>query len=430
MAANHNGRLNGNGSRPFSPTLRDVTAAAFRNRRVVGLTFAGVFLGALIFAFILPKHYEAHMKILVQRDRVNPPVSSASSTDIPVMASSVTEEDINSEVELIKSQDLLQEIVEECGLAKPPSFLARLFVPNAKDPGYRVAKAVQRMESDLTVAPMPKTNLIEIRYRSTNPKLAAKVLQALATGYLAKHVEVHRPAGAFDFFEKEANRYRQQLDESELQLADFSKQEGTVSPTAMVGLTLQKITDFQAALEQDGAQVAATRQRIASLQKELASTPSRLTTADKTADNGQLLEQMKATLLKLQIARQKLLANYSENYRPVQDLESQIKLTQSAIQSAEQSPVREHDTDQNPTYQWITEELAKARADLASQEAQQQAMAKIVANYQDQAISLNQKACWSMTCSAPPRLRRAIICCTATREKKLESRKPSTTSGS
>jgi uncharacterized protein involved in exopolysaccharide biosynthesis len=127
------------------------------------------------------------------------------------------------------------------------------------------------------------------------------------------------------------------------------------------------------------------------LQKELASTPSRLTTTDRTSDNGQLLQQMKSTLLNLEIARQKLVANYSENYPPVKDAEAQIALTKAAIQAAEKSPVRERDTDQNATYQWITEELAKAKTDLASQKAQEQVISQAVQNYQSQAVSLNQK---------------------------------------
>ncbi|MGH9431327.1 MAG: GumC family protein [Terriglobia bacterium] len=393
MATNYNGHTNGNGKEPrsLSPTLRDVTGTAFRHRRLMVLTFLGIFVGALVFALVLPKHYEAHMKILVQRDRVNPPVTPVANIYAPVISGAVSEEDINSEVQLIESQDLLEKVVEECGLEKPPSFMARLLTSNSGDPGYRVARAVERLRDDLKVAPMPKTNLIEIRYRSTNPQLATRVLQALASGYLTKHVAVHQPPGAYGFFEKEASRYRKQLDQSELQLADFSRQEGAVSPTTMVDMTLQKVTDFQASLEQTRAQVAATRQRIASLQKELGSTPGRLTTTDRTADNGQLLEQMKSTLLTLEIQRQKLLANFSENYRPVQDVEAQIALTKAAIQSAEKSPVREQDTDQNPTYQWITEELAKSKTDLASGEAQLQTLSQIVRKYQDQAISFNQK---------------------------------------
>ncbi|HUY12296.1 MAG TPA: Wzz/FepE/Etk N-terminal domain-containing protein [Terriglobia bacterium] len=395
MAANHNGHSNGNGNgkgqRPFSPTLRDVTATAFRHRRLMVLTFLGIFIGALAFAFVWPKHYEAHMKILVQRDRVNPPVTPVANTYSPVMQASVTEEDINSEVQLILSQDLLEKVVEECGLEKPPSFMARILTSNSGDHGYRVAMAVERLRDNLKVSPMPKTNLIAIRYKSSKPELATKVLQALSSGYLEKHVAVHQPHGAFNFFEKEASRFRQQLDQSELQLADFSKQKDAVSPTTMVGLTLQKVSDFQANLEQTRAQEAATRERIGALQKELGSTPSRLTTTDRTADNGQLLQQMKSTLLTLEIQRQKLIANYSENYRPVQDVEAQIALTKSAIQAAEKSPVREQDTDQNPTYQWVTQELAKSKTDLASEEAQERAESQIVQNYQNQAISLNQK---------------------------------------
>src|SRR2546427_3624478 len=59
-------------------TLRDVLAPLFRHRRLVSLTFLGLFLGVVLAGLLLPKKYEAHMKILVRRERMDPPVTSES----------------------------------------------------------------------------------------------------------------------------------------------------------------------------------------------------------------------------------------------------------------------------------------------------------------------------------------------------------------
>src|SRR2546427_12681087 len=59
-------------------TLRDVLAPVFRHRRLVSLTFLGLFLGVVLAGLLLPKKNEAQMKILVRRERMDPVVASES----------------------------------------------------------------------------------------------------------------------------------------------------------------------------------------------------------------------------------------------------------------------------------------------------------------------------------------------------------------
>ena len=97
-------------------TLRDVVTPVFRHRRLVAFSFLGIFLGSLVAAFLLPKQYQAEMKILVKRERVDPILTSDKTTIID-SRSEVTEEQVQSEVELLRSRDLLENVVKECGLA-------------------------------------------------------------------------------------------------------------------------------------------------------------------------------------------------------------------------------------------------------------------------------------------------------------------------
>ena len=70
-------------------------------------------------ALLLPRKYEAEMKILVNRERVDPVVTSNPEAQAgPSIVPVVSEEDLNSEVELLKSRDLLEKVVVACGLAK------------------------------------------------------------------------------------------------------------------------------------------------------------------------------------------------------------------------------------------------------------------------------------------------------------------------
>ena len=58
-------------------------------------------------------------------------------------------------------------------------------------------------------------------------------------------------------------------------------------------ITLQKLNDFSASLEQTRAELAATEQKIAELQKQAGTTPDRLTTQMRETDDGAVLQQLK-----------------------------------------------------------------------------------------------------------------------------------------
>ncbi len=51
--------------------------------------------------------------------------------------------------------------------------------------------------------------------------MAAKVLSALATAYMEKHLEVHRSTGEFKFFDQQMRQYQQGLDQAQAKLTEF-----------------------------------------------------------------------------------------------------------------------------------------------------------------------------------------------------------------
>src|ERR1700722_5731784 len=102
---------NTSGSATREATLRDILTPLFRRRRLLILSFCGVFLGAIIASVLLSSRYEAQMEILVNRDRMDPVVTTEQFSQTSPAAPPLTEEEINSEVELLQSQDLLKEVV-------------------------------------------------------------------------------------------------------------------------------------------------------------------------------------------------------------------------------------------------------------------------------------------------------------------------------
>jgi uncharacterized protein involved in exopolysaccharide biosynthesis len=381
-------------SKTLSPTLRDLLAVVFRHRRLVTLTFLGVVLGTTLAVVLLPPQYEAHMRILVKHERMDPMITSEPNSVAQPNSQLVTEQDLNNEVELIKSRDLLVKVVKACGLDQgPPSFWDLLRPNSAGEKNFRVAEAVRKLTRDLKVEPIKDSSMIDVSYRSPDAALSSRVLTTLANDYLVKHLKVRRLPGTYDFFAQQADQYQNALAADEKHLVDFSRAQGrgAVSPQLQRDLVLQKGSDFEASLWQVRASVAQTDERIRALEKQLAVTPRRVTTQDRESDNPQLLANLKSSLASLELKRTELLSKFQPSYRPVQEIEAQIAQARAAIEAQKNVPLQEKSTDRNPTYQWLEEELAKAKADLPTYRAQAEETQRIVDLYRNTAVSLEQK---------------------------------------
>ena len=368
----------------FSVSLRDVVAPVFRHQRLVAVSFLVIFLGSIVAAFLLPKQYQAEMKILVKRERVDP-ILTTDKTTVVEPHSEVSEEQVQSEVELLRSRDLLENVVKACGLA--PSATGQ----NDRERAVGLARAVRNLQNKLEVEPLGKTNLINATYQSQDPELAARVLNTLSGLYLEKHLAVHRLTGAFDFFQKQTERYRNELTANEEHLVRFNSDTGLVLPELEKEITLRKQSEFDAALRETRTDIAETAQRINAIEAQMTTTSPRITTQERTSDNPMLLQQMKSTSLTLQLKRTELLSKFAPEYPLVQEVDKQIAQTQAAIAAAEQSPMHEQTTDRDQTYAWLRDELAKNRTQLTALRARAEGLAPVVQAYQVKTRGLGEK---------------------------------------
>ena len=377
-----------NGQAAFSFSLRDLLTILFRHKRIVVLSFLGILTGAVLAAVLHPPEYRASTKFLIERERLDPVISPGQST-APESRGEVTEEELNSEVELIESADVLRQVVVSCGLDQKKSFLTYLF--GAGDEATRIAKAAKRLQSDLKIEVVRKSNVISVSYTADDPQLAAKVLSVLGDAYLKKNVAVHRPPGQFEFFDQETQAYGKNLADAEAKLKTFSTQEDGVAPQMARDITLQKLSEFRASLQQTRAEIAGTEERIRALEKQAGTTPQRLTTSASETDDAQVLQGLKTTLMTLEMKRTELLTKYQPTYALVQEVDKEIADAKASIVTEESRPIRAETTDRNPTYSWINEELAKAKADYSGLQARAAATQAIVSNYEAKAEDLDQK---------------------------------------
>ena len=269
-------RLIPRSTRVPSPTLRDLLAVVFRQRRLALFSFVAVFFAIVLYGLIAPP-YQSEMKVLVRRGRVDPVVTSTPS-QAEFEREGVTEEEMNSEVELLHDDEILRTVVRRAGLiSEGHSWFWSLFGDNEE---RQLARAVRRIYKRLTVEAVKKATLITVSYKCSDPAQAANVLHSLAAAYLERHEQLHRPSGEFKFFDQQVVQSRSGLEEAELQLMRFGADQGVTSAALERDMALQKLSEADADSRQTQVSIAAASERARVLSRKLISLPERITTQD------------------------------------------------------------------------------------------------------------------------------------------------------
>jgi len=141
----------------------------------------------------------------------------------------------------------------------------------------------------------------------------------------------------------------------------FTRTRGVVSAAPERDIALQKLGEAEATYRQIDEDRVETERRMASLQEQVKSFPSRSVTLKRWADNPEALEKMKTHLLELQLKRTELLTRYEPSYRLVQEVEKEIEDTKATIAAEGLTPIRDETSDKDPNYEWARMDLEKAQ---------------------------------------------------------------------
>ena len=172
----------------MSLSLRDLAAPLFRRRRALTGTFLLVFVGVSSAGIARWSKYEAHMTILVSRQHSDPVLGGEGQ---------VTRQDLNAEAALIRSRDLLQQVVLANGMHSQPRLWFDVLHPGQTQ-AERLARAVKTLAGEIDIDLPSDANLIEVSYRSPDPALAYGVLNTLGKGFLEKQAQVQSGKAAME----------------------------------------------------------------------------------------------------------------------------------------------------------------------------------------------------------------------------------------
>ena len=315
-----------------------------------------VAMGAL-YIFGSHKKYSSEMELMVQNAR-SEAVISAGRQEAPASTQEVSEEELGSEVALLQSEDVLNEVVDP-GWSSVPS--------DKHTPAdlERHEQGLNGLKNNLVVTPVKLSHVFTVQLTTRSPYDATKELNRLLMAFLAEKRRISHPSGASSMFAQQAETYKQQWKDAQDQLSNFQQQNQVVSVSDQEQLIQKEILGIDTELRESDVAIAEAQQKIHGDQAQLASVPSRRPTRETSIPASGSIDGMQSKLSELTLQRTELLAKYRPDDRLVKQVDDKITDIRAALADSRSLHSAETSTDINPTWQMADQDLSETTARLS-----------------------------------------------------------------
>jgi uncharacterized protein involved in exopolysaccharide biosynthesis len=359
-------------------SFRDLVLMIYRRRWLALGLFAGIFLAVALVTMLMPAVFLARAQVLLKKERVSNVISVSAGAAADAKPQ-LTEEALNSEIEILKSSFLLREVLRTADLYK------RLVVPPEDKPlteDQLLELAVAALKKTLECQTVPKSNIIQISYESEDPELAAQLVNEICRRYVDRHLQVHESEGVYSFFSKQAEALQDTVAQIAQALQDFETEHGLIAPEKQRELLLQQLKDYESQLSLARANAETAGKQAAFLEKQLAAAPERMQEQSEQVSQA-AYEAMVNQLASLKKRYEQLLEGELKPEEPqgrlAKTLKARIAQMEEAILRAENAAPLEVTGDINRAVMDLAAELTRTRASLIGHQAQEKELAGGVA---------------------------------------------------
>lgn len=246
---------------------------------------------------------------------------------------------LDTQVKVLQSDALALKVIKELGLDKNPAFAGDLASGQNSEQALDVAALetdlVDMFHSALSVNSLTRTRIIEVRFQSPDPRLAAEVVNTLAKGYIEHNFQTKYDATmqAASWLSKQLGDLQMKVESSEEKLVDYQKTAGMLGIDEKQNIVTAKLDQLNQEL------TVAQADRI---QKEsqfrLAETGDPELMAREGM--GELFAKLRSQETDLQIQLAQLSTSLGPSHPKALELKNQLQEIQSQL-SFEQSRIRE-----------------------------------------------------------------------------------------
>ncbi len=246
--------------------------------------FASIVAGAIIFTLLVTPMFQSEALLMTTLDR-----SQRQQTQY----ADALRYQLNSQIYIINSEDVLRQAVSEFGPQKlfpeqthsvswnalsvlQPALSAAITKIagslrfESRDEGRSdVDRALRKVKKRLAVTLEKDSQILSLTFRHEDPKIAEQFLGLVVRDFLQRQADLSGNAVAPAFFRQEAARYRDEYTKASAELSEFAKEHSTYSVSQEIELTLARRDNMLAALAKTRGSIAEKEAQTATLQNTL-----------------------------------------------------------------------------------------------------------------------------------------------------------------
>lgn len=261
-------------------------------------------------------------------------------TDAPVDSSAV-----ESQVEILKSENVALAVIRDLKLADDPEFVGSrtgaagavldfvsgLFTRRAPLSEFdRTRRAVRTFQKQLDVRRRGMTYVIEISFRSLDPERAAQIANAVADAYIVDQLDSKYQATrrASVWLQDRIQELRSQASNAERAVLDYKKANNIVTSSGKL-LDEQQLGELNTQLVQVKSQVADAKAKLDRIEAVVKAGAPDATVADTL--NNQVITKLRSQYLELANREADWSSRYGYNHLAAVNLRNQMREIQSSM---------------------------------------------------------------------------------------------------
>jgi polysaccharide biosynthesis transport protein len=329
-----------------------------RKRRATILTILFIVFSLVLFATLKETRvYEARTLIEIQKE--NPDIPSLQEL---FQVEGISDTYLETQNRILRSESLARRVIEDLHLDQVREFASAEGSPPgipAEEPasaqvftlpssGARQSgipdDVLKKFEDHLSIEPVKRSRLIEVSFSSNSPQLAAEVVNALASLYIAQNLEARWDASqkASDWLSQQLETLKAKLEKSEDELQQYASRNGLLFLETDKGTTENIVVQRLRELQQQLTQAQADRIEKESLFRLVQK-------GDYASISGvfddKLMQDLSERLAELERERSRLIATFTPDYPRVKEVQNQIQESEAVLSAERERAAKRIEND-------------------------------------------------------------------------------------
>ena len=313
----------------------------------------GIMVTVFLGTFLKTPAYEATSTIVIRGRDYDDPLFHQTNRSGPWTLLMNPKDEINSEMEIIRSRPVLERTVETFKLYEPREITGKGFwgtirawmrdvfrnsIQLAREAGLlqtptpqeAFEQAVVTLNKTIKTEPAVESQIIRLSYRDRDPQMACDVVNEVVNEYLRQHLAINLNRSESTFYQEQMRQVESEVKDLRQQTVELKTKSGVLDFDKQVKALIEKLNTFDVARTTVQKEMISRRSKVSKIQEVREANPDLLIPLPEIDADIQI-QDLENKLINLRYEMKTVLDRYTDNSRQVTTVRDQVKELEDQI---------------------------------------------------------------------------------------------------